>query len=412
MGLYNRALTIDEITAHYNGGAGQSLCNSAPVALDDELTTDEDTPVDFTATELLADDTDPDGIDPTLDSIDAASTQGGTITDNGGGNYTYTPPVDFNGADTFTYTIIDGAGATDVGTVTVTVGNVNDPPDVTNPGAQTNNEGDSPSLQIVADDLDGDTLTYSASNLPTGLSINENTGLISGTISQTAAQASPYDVTVTVTDLTTPVDVDFTWTVNMVNVPPVVTKPADQEHGEGASVSLQIVASDVDGDDLEYSALGLPPGLSINASTGLITGTIAAGAKDFSPYTVTVKAKEVGTIQEYEDEETFTWTINNPPEVTNPGDQANFEGQTVSLPIIATDEDGDTLSYSATGLPLGLSINAATGVISGKIHTGTAGSYTVTVTVSDGISDVEVEFGWEVTAVPFVYLPIIINQGD
>ena len=47
-------------------------------------------------------------------------------------------------------------------TVNVTVTPVNDPPVVTNPGAQTNAEGDTVSLQIVASDVDGPALTYSA----------------------------------------------------------------------------------------------------------------------------------------------------------------------------------------------------------------------------------------------------------
>ena len=75
----------------------------------------------------------------------------------------------------------------------------NTPPDVTNPGAQTNAEGNTVSLQIVASDVDlpPQTLTYSASNLPGGLSIDPVSGLISGNINYHAAVQSPYNVTVT-----------------------------------------------------------------------------------------------------------------------------------------------------------------------------------------------------------------------
>ncbi|MEE4174814.1 MAG: tandem-95 repeat protein, partial [Xanthomonadales bacterium] len=58
----------------------------------------------------------------------------------------------------------------------------NTPPDVTNPGGQSNTEGDLVSLQIVASDTDLDPLGYSAINLPPGLSIDPTSGLISGTI--------------------------------------------------------------------------------------------------------------------------------------------------------------------------------------------------------------------------------------
>lgn len=408
--IFDRALTADEIADHYNSGAGQSLCNDAPQAGDDELATDEDTPVNFTDADLLANDSDPDGTDPTIESIDTASSQGGTITDNGGGNYTYTPAANFFGTDTFTYTITDGT-LTDTGTVTVTVNPVNDAPEVTNPGEQTNNEGDTVSLAVTATDVDGDALTYSAEGLPDGLSINSTTGLISGTITQTAANGSPYDVTVTVDDGATQVDVNFTWTVNKVNVAPSLTQPGNQVNAEGDVVNVQMQANDVDGDELTFSAAGLPPGLSIKASglnAGKISGTIAAGAGEFSPYTVTVTVEDPdGAI----DSKSFTWSINSPPEVTNPGDQTNYTGDTVSLQIVATDDDFDTLTFSATGLPGGLSINSSTGRISGTIASNAAGLHHVTVTVSDGYYDVEVEFDWVVTRPPRFYLPIVFKSG-
>ena len=51
-------------------------------------------------------------------------------------------------------------------------------------------------------------------------------------------------------------------------------------------------------------------------------------------------------------------------------------GAAVSLDADATDGDGDTLTYSATGLPAGISIAPATGVISGTLAAGSAGTYT------------------------------------
>jgi hypothetical protein len=83
---------------------------------------------------------------------------------------------------------------------------------VTNPGNQTSTVGTAASLQIQASDsASGQTLTYSASGLPAGLSINSSTGLISGT--PTAAATST--VTVTATDTTGAKNsATFTWTVN------------------------------------------------------------------------------------------------------------------------------------------------------------------------------------------------------
>ena len=72
------------------------------------------------------------------------------------------------------------------------------------------------------------------------------------------------------------------------NRPPVITSPGDQSDVEGTAVTLALVANDPDGDTLSYSATSLPPGLSLDASTGNITGTVSVGAAAGSSYSVTV----------------------------------------------------------------------------------------------------------------------------
>ncbi|GAB1329391.1 putative Ig domain-containing protein [Streptomyces sennicomposti] len=81
---------------------------------------------------------------------------------------------------------------------------------VTDPGSQSTTTGGSASLQIKATDSAGAALTYSATGLPTGLSINSSTGLITGT----ASTAGTYQVTVTAKDSTGAAgSASFTWTV-------------------------------------------------------------------------------------------------------------------------------------------------------------------------------------------------------
>src|SRR5258708_2801562 len=61
----------------------------------------------------------------------------------------------------------------------------------------------------------------------------------------------------------------------MLNVAPVITNPGLQGYNEGVTASLLVHASDADGDVLTFSASSLPQGLSIDSSTGLISGFVA-----------------------------------------------------------------------------------------------------------------------------------------
>ena len=81
-----------------------------------------------------------------------------------------------------------------------------------------------------------------------------------------------------------------------------------------------------------------------------------------------------------------------PPVLTNPGNQSSMVGQPTTLQLAATDPDGQAVTYSATGLPPGLSLMASTGYISGS---GTsAGTYVVSVTASDGVLATSQSFTW------------------
>ncbi|MGW4505567.1 M4 family metallopeptidase [Streptomyces sp. NPDC004436] len=73
--------------------------------------------------------------------------------------------------------------------------------------------------------------------------------------------------------------------------------------------------------------------------------------------------------------------IVNGVSVTNPGNQNTVTGSAVSLQVQATSTNPGALTYSATGLPAGLSINSSTGLITGTANT--AGTSNVTVTVRD-----------------------------
>ncbi len=156
------------------------------------------------------------------------------------------------------------------------------------------------------------TLTYSATGLPSGLSINSTTGLISGTIAVGADTSSPYAVTVTANDGTASASQTFNWTVSHVSL----VNPGPQASVDSSAVSLQLQGQDADHDTLTYTASGLPSGVSVNASTGLISGTLASNADTNSPYNVTVTASD-GV---HSTSQTFLWTVGQVA-LTAPSDQ-------------------------------------------------------------------------------------------
>jgi hypothetical protein len=164
-----------------------------------------------------------------------------------------------------------------------------------------------------------------------------------------------------------------------------VTNPGAQSNNSGTAITpLQIVATDTDTSQiLTYGATGLPPGLSINPSTGVISGT-PTGATG-SPFSVTVTVTDTSGAS---GSATFTWTIHNVVSVTNPGSQSGTVGVPVSLSMSATDSQSSitTFTWSATGLPTGLSINTATGTITGTPSTTTGSPFTVHVTATDSTS--------------------------
>ena len=159
-------------------------------------------------------------------------------------------------------------------------------------------------------------------------------------------------------------------------------------------MSLQIVATDLDGDPLSYGASDLPDGLAIDPVTGEIAGMVMPGAEGVYPTTVTV---DDGTDPV---QIAFQWTVssgtNQAPDVTNPGSQANVEDDDIVLQIAASDFEDDPLTYAAAGLPPFLSIDPNTGEISGRIGFGSAAIYDVTVSVDDGVDTTHVDFQWTV----------------
>lgn len=171
------------------------------------------------------------------------------------------------------------------------------------PSARSNTTGSRVDFLLTATDPDGDTaFTYTGSNLPAGLTLASN-GRITGKITEPVGSK---EVTVTVSDGKTggATVKTFTWTISVNTVPNITTIP-NQNDNVNQVISLQVVATDSAGEDLTYSALNLPQGLTINPSTGLISGTITGGTGTYNVAVLVTDGTSVGSTK------SFTWTVNS-----------------------------------------------------------------------------------------------------
>ncbi len=232
-------------------------------------------------------------------------------------------------------------------------------------------------VQVVATGGSG-TYSYSATGLPFGVSIGSSTGSISGTPGSTAG---PSSVTITVSDptsgqtVTTPIIILRVYTALNLSAPASLP-PAVQNQ----TYSVTSFGSTGGSGTYAWSATGLPSGLSINPATGAITGTPTATGS--SAIVVTVQDSTSG---QSASSVSLPLTVYSVVTITAP---ASFGpavlGQSFGpVSVLATGGSG-TYTYSATGLPQGLSINSS-GVISGTPN-GSAGTSTVAVTVNDPTS--------------------------
>lgn len=252
-------------------------------------------------------------------------------------------------------------------------------------------EGVATTILALSSDADNDPLTTTVTGLPAGLSFNALTGTITGQPAYSAGRTMPYTVNVTASDGFEVSSASFqllVWDPTGPTFPP----PGTQVSNEGNTVSLPLGATDPDGDRLSYLATGLPPGLILDSNAGVISGTLSP--QSAGTYDVVIRVSD----QCWTATHSFTWTVNDlsAPTLTNPGPQHSNRGNTLSLDIVASDADGDELTFVAFNLPPGLSIDARTGRISGTIGASTLSSYEVTISVSDDINKSTVTFTWTI----------------
>ena len=199
----------------------------------------------------------------------------------------------------------------------------NQPPTITNnAGGATNYisipENQTDVTDVDSSDLDGSTergggLTYEITDGAdqAKFSIDADTGVLTFITAPDfenptdSGANNVYNVQVTVSDGVDSDSQDIMVNVTNGNDRPVVTTPDNRQNNEGEPVSFTIVANDPEGNALAYSATSLPSGLSINSTSGAISGRLKYDSEGTHTVTITVTAAGRATST------FFTWTITN-----------------------------------------------------------------------------------------------------
>ena len=361
--------------------------NDAPVAVDDAAATAEDTPIVFAAGAGLVNDTDVEG--DILTATNALNAINGSISIASDGSVTFIPAVNFSGAASFDYTISDGNGGTDTGTVNITVAAVNDAPVAVDDVATT--AEDTPIVfaagaGLVNDtDAEGDTLTATgALNAVNGtISIDGVTDAV--TFTPTLNFVGPASFDYTISDGNGGTD---TGTVNIdvtpVNDAPVIAQASplavtmDEDGAPTAFVAPTISATDED--TLDTLAWNLSAGA--NNGTATVSGTGASPTISYVP-TANFNGSDSFDIQVVDgnggvDTITVDVTINAQPDlptISGTPSTTATEGVLYSFTPTGNDVDGDSLVFSIQNQPTwATTFDTATGELSGTPANGDIGT--------------------------------------
>ncbi|EKY4194298.1 tandem-95 repeat protein, partial [Vibrio harveyi] len=377
--------------------------NDAPVAVDDTVTTDEDTAVTI---DVLANDSDPENDQLTITNASVPAEQGTVaIVD---GKLVFTPAENFNGDATISYTTSDGQ-LTDDATVAVTVNPVNDAPVAVNDTVSTD-EDIAVTIDVLANDSDpeNDTLTITAASVPAE---QGTVTIVDGKLVFTPAENFNGDATIsyTISDGQLTDDATVAVTVNPVNDAPVAVNDTVATD-EDTAVTIDVLANDSDpeNDTLTITAASVP------AEQGTVT--IVDGKLVFTPAeNFNGDATISYTISDGQltDDATVAVTVNpvNDAPVAVNDTVATDEDTAVTIDVLANDSDpeNDQLTITNASVP---AEQGTVAIVDGKLVFTPAENFNGDATISYTVSDGELtdDATVAVTVNPVNDAPVAVND--
>ena len=341
-------------------------------------------PLTFTVT---ASDKDQDPLTFAATNLPSGATFTGTNI-YGQATFSWTPTAADIGTHAVTLTVTDSGngGATspesDAQTINIVVRSTNQSPVLQPLAAQTGAEGSPLGFAVSATDPDGDPLTYSVTNLPSGATFNAQTGAFAWT--PVPGQAGTYTVTFRAGDgaatALMPVSIIIAHTAQT----PVLVPINNQNTSEGVPLQFTISAGDLDNVPLSYSAVGsLPAGATFNATTQTFSWTPSTGQA--GDYTLTFQVASTEGLSATTTAQIHVAQTLLEPQINHISGHTIVVGQafTTTIPAVSLNA-GHTLTFVSDNLPIGATLNAATGVITWTPTAPQIGTYAIDIAAVDG----------------------------
>ncbi|RKY14729.1 MAG: hypothetical protein DRP63_08045, partial [Planctomycetota bacterium] len=241
------------------------------------------------------------------------------------------------------------------------------------------------------------TWSMTTGRLPLYLRWGAAAATISGNIAAGASANSPFNFTVEVTDGVQTVTANFTLTVHPQLQITTTSLPDGYEGQTGYSAQLAATGGTGGTGTYAWSLTSgtLPANLTWDATTATISGDITTGTAGDYPLQFEV-ADGIQTVTA-----TLTLTVYEPLQITTTSLPDASEGAAYSFMVQAAGGNTSNYAWSISGQPSWLSIDAATGELSGTPPAGSAGNtYTFTVEVTDGVQTAQANLSITVVAAP------------
>ncbi len=381
----------DSFTVKANDGTADSniatvsitinAINDAPIVINGAASGDEDVSIIGT---LSGSDVD---AGTTLTFIKVTNPSHGSVVITGN-SYTYTPTLDYNGTDSFTFKANDGLLDSNIATITLTLGVINDAPIATSASAA-GDEDNAIAGTLVASDVDEDTLSFIKVADPAHGSVTINAATGAYTYTPATNYNGPDSFTFKTNDGLADSNIaTITLSITAVNDAPVANALALSGNEDATSITGTATGSDIESSPLTFAKVTEPAHgtASINAISGAIIYIPALNYNGSDSFTF--KTND-GALDSAPAIVSLSIGMVNDAPVTSDSSITTNEDTDTSGQLIATDIDGDTLVFTAVTLPTkgSLSVNASTGAYTYHPFQNQTGSDSFTFKTNDGTSD-------------------------